>query len=152
MASRGKKTKSRSSDVVPEGSEDSSGLTPELQWVFCHPKLRAAQESDKKVEVSASDLRGAPNKAAEMLLRQAVREPAKIMAMMTALLLEAAKERGRVQLESHKARMRMESQREAALLKQRLKREEKQAEQGGDDEVREKKTLDELRAIAEAFR
>lgn len=144
---------------------DAGVLTPEIQWVFCHPRMQPSQSAKptKPKPLTKTDLKGAPNSSAVALLRQSLTNPKPLQDAVTQMMLAAAKAkaafeteqlkaRGRLEVETHKAEMRMRVKAEALRLEAEQKRVEKELDKEDDRIVAERRTIEELKAIASRFR
>ncbi len=145
----------------PPAGPDAGVLTPEIAWVFCHPRMQGGAPSAKPL--TKTDEKGAPSRAAIALLRQSLANPKPLQQAVTSMLLsaakakadlatEAAKARGRLEVETHKAKMRMEVKAEALRLEAQQKRAEKEADKEDEEVAAERRSIEELKAIARRFR
>lgn len=150
MIAKGRKTR----------APDAGVLTPEVEWVYTHPRMQGGAGSTKPL--TKTDEKGAPSRAAVALLRQSLANPKPLQQAVTSMMLSAAKAkadleteamkaRGRLEVETHKAEMRMRVKAEALRLEAAQKRAEKEADKEDEQVISERRSIEELKNIARRF-
>lgn len=131
-----------------------------MRFVFCHPRMQG-KVTDKPL--TAADKKGAPNAEAIALLAQSLRDPKTFLAAVQRLMLSAAKARtdaeierikaaSRLDVETHKAEMRMRVKAKALELEREEAKRRKEEESEEEAIAIERRSIEQLRSIAAAFR